>query len=280
MDRATRIARALQRRGLLKYVPVLFFKHWVVPSTVGARRPYDAKRYFESWYAVEGDGALSDALTISPAISPTHTRFHYNATENAILSALEPVEAAPTSVLDIGSGAGHWLDFYRGVWGVERAVGVELSEVAAAQLARRFADTPSVRIVTGDASDPGFALHERFDVINAIGVMFHIVDDAAWEQALRNLARHLAPGGRIVVGGQFGWLTRDVQFHDADAYTSWDDRVRPTAGEKLVNKRIRSLRRWRKGAARAGLRVERVVRAARDPSMVTPESNVLVLVAR
>ena len=76
MDRATRIARALQRRGLLKYVPVLFFKHWVVPSTVGARRPYDAKRYFESWYAVEGDPAAfvppledAEAVVLEPLVA-------------------------------------------------------------------------------------------------------------------------------------------------------------------------------------------------------------------
>jgi len=34
-----------------------------------------------------------------------------------------------------------------------------------------------------------------FDVVNAIGVMFHAVDDALWEQAVASLGRHLAVGG-------------------------------------------------------------------------------------
>lgn len=35
---------------------------------------------------------------------------------------------------------------------------------------------------------PGFALEREFDLVNAIGVMFHTVEDGRWERAVAGLA--------------------------------------------------------------------------------------------
>ena len=104
-----------------------------------------------------------------------------------------------------------------------------------------MAGIPEVEVRLADVTRPDFDLGERFALVNAIGVMFHIVDDAAWERALRNVARHLEPGGRWIVGGQFGWVTANVQFHGCDDFSSWGDAA--ARGPRLVNKRIRSRRR-------------------------------------
>lgn len=269
----------LLRRTARRVLGPKFVKHYVNPKRVrGDQVPYDAKRFFESWHRAS-PGSLSDADTIAAERGSLATRFHYNAVENSIIECLAGRGLPqPVRVLDVGSGAGHWIDFYFDVFGAEQAVGIEISEPAVQALEAKYADVPDVTIVEADISDPGFALDGEFEIVNAIGVMFHIVDDDRWERAVAALGRRLAPGGVFVVGGHFGHVTQNVQFHRTDSFSSWED-FRSAGGETaLVNKRIRSLRRWRRGAARAGLHAACVRRTRQSGSLQTPENNVLVLV--
>jgi SAM-dependent methyltransferase len=271
-------APRLVRRGIRTVLGPKFVKHYVKPRRVqGAQVPYDAKRFFESWHQASPE-SLSDADTIASARSALATRFHYNAVENSIIDCLA-ARALPTPlrVLDVGSGAGHWIDFYLEVFGAEEVVGLEISEPAVRVLERRYASTPVVTVVEADVADPAFALGREFDVVNAIGVMFHIVEDERWERAVAALGRHLAPGGALVIGGQFGLVTRNVQFHRTDEFSSWEEFRAASSETALVNKRIRSLRRWRRCARRAGLRVECLRRTRPSARLETPENNVLVL---
>lgn len=257
-----------------------FVKHYIKPRRIrGEHAPYDAKRFFESWHRASPD-SLSDAETIAAGRSAAATRFHYNAVENSIIACLasRPLPS-PLRVLDVGSGAGHWIDFYLEVFGAGEVVGLEISEPAVRALEERYADEPRVTIVEADVSDPGFALERDFDLVNAIGVMFHIVEDEPWERAVAGLARHLAPGGALVVGGQFGLVTQNVQFHRTNEFSSWEEFRAASSETALVNKRIRSLRRWKQCARRAGLRVECLERTRQSRRLETPENNVLVLVS-
>jgi SAM-dependent methyltransferase len=248
-------------------------------ATPEAPRPYDAKTYFEFWHRCSIPQEFSDRLTVGHDCPAWRARYHYNAVENSILEHLadHPLPAEP-SVLDVGSGAGHWIDFYRAVLGSRRTVGIEISAPCAVALRQRFAGAPGVEIAAGDVSAPGFELGERFDVVNAIGVMFHVVEDARWRQAVLNLARHLVPGGLLVVGGHFGWRTRDVQAHGRDDFTRWEERAR--GAKILIDKRIRSLRRWKACARGAGLEFEGLVRTRTARGIRTPQNNVLFLRSR
>jgi SAM-dependent methyltransferase len=268
----------LLRRTARRVLGPKFVKHYVNPKRIRGRQvPYDAKRFFESWHRAS-PASLSDADTIAAERGSLASRFHYNAVENSIIECLAGrALPRPLRVLDVGSGAGHWVDFYFEVFGADEAVGIEISEPAVQALEERYADVPAVTIVEADVGDAGFDLDGEFEIVNAIGVMFHIVDDDRWERAVAALGRRLGPGGALVVGGQFGHVTQNVQFHRTDSFSSWED-FRSAAGETaLVNKRIRSLRRWRRCAARAGLQIACVRRTRQSGSLHTPENNVLVL---
>ena len=233
----------------------------------GPRSAYEPKEAFERYHGTAlAEGEFTDEGTIRKGHDPLRTRYHYNAVENAILEHfVVDGGARPTSVLDIGSGAGHWIEFYRGLLGAERVVGAEISAPLAAALGEKYADDPGVSVVEIDVGSPDFSLDERFDVVNAIGVMFHLVDDDAWRRAVRNLGALLAPGGALIVGGQFGRTTKDVGFKTGEA------------GELLVNKRIRSLRAWKGCAGEAGLEALAVHRTRKSRRIDTPENNILVL---
>ena len=40
---------------------------------------------------------------------------------------------------------------------------------------------------------------DRFDIVDAVDVLFHVVDDKRWRRAVENLGHHLAPGGLLMI---------------------------------------------------------------------------------
>ena len=259
--------------------------------------PHDEKAFFDSFYKANLRGRPEDRMTIGP-ISDPEARFHYNAVENAIIRSLlrrspppapAMVEAwrmmqkrAGLRLLDVGSGTGHWIDFFRDTFFVAEAVGVEIAASMAQFLREKYAGQAGITILGDDIAEPGFGaarIGGPVDFVSAIGVMFHITDDARWRQALANLRDALKPGGLMLVGGDFGWRTANTQFHRSDTFGSWREfHAAPgTEGEVRVSRRLRSLAMWSQAAAELGLQVADVVRADSEPYIATPENDLLVL---
>jgi SAM-dependent methyltransferase len=272
----------------------------------GARRPpgrrveepYDEKRFFESFYQSNVRGELQDWMTIGP-VTDLEGRFHYNVTENSILRAIarrqppppgvmveawrQRVRAAGLRALDIGSGTGHWIDFFREVLLVQHSIGVEIAGNMYEHLCRKYAAFDQVQILNADVVDESFTadlIGGPVDYISAIGVMFHIVDDQRWRRAVDNLAAVLKPGGLLFVGGEFGPRDANVQFHGSDEFGSWREfRKADTTDERVrVNKRVRSLATWQTAAESVGLRIADLVRSDREAAITTPENDILVLI--
>ena len=259
--------------------------------------PHDEKTFFESFYRANLRGTPEDRMTIGP-ISDPEARFHYNAVENSIIRALSRRRPPPAPsmvdawrtmqqraghrLLDIGSGTGHWIDFFREVYFVAESCGVELAPAMAEFLWRKYADRPDVRILNDDVCDASFTA-ERIggpvDYISAIGVMFHITDDIRWRLALANLSKMLKPGGLMFIGGDFGALTTNAQFHRCDSFENWREfrSKEGTPGEVRVSRRLRSLSLWSSAVADLGLAISDVIRADREPAVTTPENDLLVL---
>lgn len=263
--------RTIGRRAYHTYVRPLRHR--------GRKERYDAKAFYDARYAVARDaGEFTDATAMKPGHSPLRTRYHYNAVENAILEALLPAPPPDGfSVLDVGSGAGHWIAFYRDALGAGSVVGVEISTPAVEGLRERFATAGGVEIVDSDVSAEGFSLERTFDLVNAVGVLYHIVDDDRWRRAVANLGDHLAPGGRLVVGEQLTAISLDAGFHRTDTYSSWEEEREARAERMLVHKRLRSLRAWRGAADAAGLEVGADVPVRTSKAILTPVNRVLVL---
>ena len=81
----------------------------------------------------------------------------------------------------------------------------------------------------------------------------------------------------VLIGGDFGAETRDVQFHRIDRFESWKEHDSSSAPAERVNKRVRSLADWEKLAASLGASIAELVRSDADPSIRTPENDLLVL---
>jgi SAM-dependent methyltransferase len=106
-------------------------------------------------------------------------------------------------VLDVGSGTGFYVEQWHRL-GAPKVTGVDITEVAVQELARRFPGDEFERLDIGQplTADLGAGRRE-FDAASAMDVLFHIVDDAEYGQAFRNIASLLRPGGWLIWSDNF-----------------------------------------------------------------------------
>ena len=270
----------------------------ILPREGDREVPCDEKAFFESFYDSTVEGSPVDRDTIGGSVTEPESRFHYNAVESAIIIAMTRIEPLPPPVairawsqlrkrankrlLDIGSGTGHWIDFFIDTYFVTEAVAVEITDKMSTYLRDKYSDRDTVRVLNDDIASAAFTADltgGQVDYISAIGVMFHITDDARWEQALGNLAKLLKDGGVMFIGGEFGEQTRNVHYNKVDDFADWRDfrSAEGTPGEVRVNKRVRSQEQWRETAQRCGLKVVDLLRTQKDPAIAMPENDLLVL---
>jgi SAM-dependent methyltransferase len=147
----------------------------------------------EYWSNLLADEAT--ARTVGYANLPVSFNVHaHRAGRRAVDRALARTgfDPAGASVLDVGAGAGLWIDYWlsRGA----NVVAVDLTNASVEALRMRF---PGVRVeradIAGELPDVG-----PVDVISAMNVLLHVTDDAAFARALHNLAAALQCDGLLV----------------------------------------------------------------------------------
>ena len=223
--------------------------------------PYETKSWWDTSF-YKGD--ISDSSTISSGKSIMSTKYHYNSVENLILEDLinSRINCSSLSVLDIGSGAGHWIDFWDSL-GSSPITGVDISYKVVQFLQSKYHNSKNVSIYSGLVSDHLRRNTTKYDIVNAIGVMFHIVDDHEWKDTIKMISNRMNPGGRIYVGGLF-WMINglDVQIDD----------------NNLSNKRVRSKTRWAKCLKEFGFKSVKVIYNQSSKRIIDtlPENNILV----
>ncbi len=109
------------------------------------------------------------------------------------------LQPAAAKVLDIGSGTGFYLTQLQSL-GFRNVTGSDLTETAVGHLQQNFS---GYQVVQMDISSGELPLEERFDLITCFDVLFHIVDDTRFDQAIANVARLLKPGGVFLFSDNF-----------------------------------------------------------------------------
>jgi 2-polyprenyl-3-methyl-5-hydroxy-6-metoxy-1,4-benzoquinol methylase len=131
--------------------------------------------------------------TGEPQLSLDYNRACYRLRGEVLDRALRDagMDVRGKSVLDVGCGTGFFTEFYlrRGA----RVTGLDIASTSIARLAERF---PEARFVQADVSEA--SLPERYDVVNAFDVLYHITDPARWKAAVERLAAAVAPGGLLL----------------------------------------------------------------------------------
>ena len=222
---------------------------------------YNDKEFWDNSFYTSG---ISDRQTLSPRKSPISSKYHYASVELLILKTFfnQKIDLSDSVLLDIGSGSGHWIDFYKSL-GVEQIMGVDVSKSSMEYLKEKYKNRTDVSLYHGKAVEYIDIIDKKTNFVNAIGVMFHIVDDFEWKETIEKISNLLSKNGIFIVGGHFGFINGiNVQF---DA-------------ENNIVKRLRSKATWKRTLKKAGFSQ---VQFLKNPAYLhindtLPENNVMI----
>jgi SAM-dependent methyltransferase len=159
---------------------------------------YDAADYWEN--RLRGSVALDKVGYLG--LGKHYNQWLYRVRERVFRKTIRSlgVNLADCSVMDIGSGTG----FYVRLWkdhGAKHVAGLDITTAAVEHLKSRFPDVSFYKADITDAFLPLGKLH--FDVISAFDVLFHIVDDVKYRNAIANIGSLLKPGGLFLFSDMF-----------------------------------------------------------------------------
>lgn len=140
----------------------------------------------------------SDKATISLEWDNLSVKYHYNFIENVIIQNIKECD----SVLDIGSGYGHWIEFYQSTYN-SHVTFIEISEKMTGILEEKYGKIGYCKPIED------IVINRKFDVINAIGVLHHIMNDKDLHKAIENINKMLLPGGILFIGTRFDHATNE-----------------------------------------------------------------------
>jgi SAM-dependent methyltransferase len=148
------------------------------------------------WEGLLGEH-LDERGVAYPELAITLNRSMYAALLAAVERLLRDhgLGGPPGRVLDVGSGTGIWIDFWRRRQARD-LVGLDLTNAAVAGLRERY---PDLRFEQADVGDDRLPVDGPFDLVSAMSVLLHITDDERWRRAIANLAGVLRPGGHLVL---------------------------------------------------------------------------------
>jgi 2-polyprenyl-3-methyl-5-hydroxy-6-metoxy-1,4-benzoquinol methylase len=143
-------------------------------------------------------------------------------------------DLSASRVLDVGSGTGFFLDAWKRL-GAKEVVALDLTDVAVTNLRKVF---PHLDIHHGDISTGlGDLQPASFDVISAMDVLFHVVDNSRFAIAIQNIAELLSPGGVFIWSDLFVHGREDVQEHFASRSLYRSEAVMDAAGFDILGRR-------------------------------------------
>jgi SAM-dependent methyltransferase len=153
----------------------------------------------------------------------------YGAEAEALLAVVAREGAPVRSLLDVACGTGRHLAAF--ATHVDEVAGLDASgEMLAIARARLGPDVP---LAAGDMR--GFDLGRRFDVVSCLfSAIGHVADGDELDAALASMARHVTPGGVLLLQP---WLTPDTVkpggFRDLVCATTDDGVVARAASSRL-----------------------------------------------
>lgn len=127
------------------------------------------------------------------------------------------------NVLEVGPGYGATTDVLGTV--AVRLTSVEIDDKLAAMLTERFADTPSVEIINGDATQLTFP-DGTFTGAACFTMLHHVPTAELQDRLFAEVARVLRPGAALVASDSLGSDELAVA-HDGDTYNPVDPTTLP-----------------------------------------------------
>jgi 2-polyprenyl-3-methyl-5-hydroxy-6-metoxy-1,4-benzoquinol methylase len=155
----------------------------------------DIRRHYEDAWKTADDKSPDEAgLTYS---NPVEDAVMYPIYQQLLNDLKITVNGG--NILDVGCGSGRWVRYFLHRFVPASLTGVDFTRASIDLLNKRYSNGPvATTFRVADLTTPELDLGQKFDLINVMNVLFHIPEPDRFMHAMRNLAAHLAPGGRIV----------------------------------------------------------------------------------
>jgi SAM-dependent methyltransferase len=166
----------------------------------GASERFEPRAYWDSRLRREWGPTGVGFLGLGDAYNRALYRVKADVFRRAVRSL--PVRLSDATVLDIGSGTGFVVRQWH-LAGAGEVVGVDFAPVAVAHLREEFRQDEFHELDIGQPGAADVLGAGRFDCISALDVLYHIVDDGAYRQAIQNVAALLRPNGYFLIADNF-----------------------------------------------------------------------------
>ncbi|MDB5049854.1 MAG: class SAM-dependent methyltransferase [Fibrobacteres bacterium] len=157
-------------------------------------KKYDAEKYWAERYQ-EIDLTKSGHIDL-PVV---YNQWLYRRKKERLLQGLYKAGFDPkgASILEIAAGTGVYVEMWKSL-GVGSLSGIDISQNATDALAKRF---PEYSFHKRDLTEPGLAAltGKGHDLVTAVDMLYHVVDDKDFPTALSNLADSCRPGGFLAI---------------------------------------------------------------------------------
>jgi len=100
-------------------------------------------------------------------------------------------------VIDVGCGTGAFLNFYIKRGGIY--TGIDISKYAITELSNTYPNIPLYKIdITRREDVMKLLVYGKYDLVHCFDVLYHIIDDVKWRDAIANLCLLLKDEGHIL----------------------------------------------------------------------------------
>ena len=132
-------------------------------------------------------------------LGPSFNKWAYKVRRHVFMKQVPKlnVKFNECNVLDIGSGTGFYIDAWNEL-NAKKVTGVDITPTSVDNLKKTFPKNHFFLSDIGDVNFNNSNQYEQYDIISSFDVLFHIVDDARFEQSIRNIGSILKPGGYFV----------------------------------------------------------------------------------
>ena len=142
------------------------------------------------------------------AYSEGYNAWMYRAKGRALRRALRRARPTPDA-LDVGVGTGWCLGVLESM--DARVDGCDIVEQSIQRASEQFPEGSFFQLDI--STDPIPKEAASYDLVTALDVLYHVVDDEGWERALREFARVLKPGGVLIATDGLGSVDRHPAAH-------------------------------------------------------------------
>jgi SAM-dependent methyltransferase len=194
--------------------------------------PFDAKQYWENRL-----GANPSLREVGYSmLGASYNKWLYKVRKAVLrrrVAALN-LDLSRASVLDIGSGSGFYINFWKEL-GTPSVLGSDLTHNAVIHLRGRFPQNTFHELDIADELPP--TIKGTFDIVSAFDVLFHITDDDRFRRAICNVAHLLRSGGVFCFTDLF--LHRDTErnAHYVSRSLCEIERAVAAAGLEIIDRR-------------------------------------------